>query len=198
MLGPRGHLALHPVPRIGPAAQPSAMPSHVTGGLAPPVGLTKGPHLPSPSPVLQNMDKKRDSRRWGGRARLGTGGRVCTPGVRRRQEGPGDCRVGMGGPGRGCRGVGVCSWKDTVGWGGVQPPARCCPRAHPGRGLRPFYACSSVRVPQGPFPPYSEAVIFLPKCFKSCLRRSSFTITGNFLTHVPASRSRCCWRLVCA
>ncbi|XP_061263461.1 tetraspanin-4 isoform X2 [Bos javanicus] len=35
----------------------------------------------------------------------------------------------------------------------------------------------------GPFPPYSEAVIFLPKCFKSCLHRSSFTITAGRLWH---------------
>ena len=101
-----------------------------------PVGLTKGPHLPSPRPVPQNMDKKRDSRRWGARARLGTGGRVCTPGVRWRQDCPGDCRGGMGGlggaamewgsapgPQQGWGGAGRTQW-DGVGWCPLPAAAR--------------------------------------------------------------------------
>lgn len=83
-----------------------------------------------------------------------------------------------------------------MGWGGV--PCLLLPAGPSWEGPQALLRCSSVWVSQGPFPPYSEAVIFLPKCFKSCLHRSSFTITGNFLTHVPASRSRGCWWLVCA
>ena len=83
-----------------------------------------------------------------------------------------------------------------MGWGGV--PCPLLPAGPSWEGPQALLRCSSVWVSQGPFPPYSEAVIFLPKCFKSCLRRSSFTITGNFLTHVPASFSRGCWWLACA
>lgn len=78
-----------------------------------------------------------------------------------------------------------------MAWGGA--PCPLLPAALSWEGPGPFCVCFSIWVSQGPFSPYLEAVIFLPKCFKSCLRRSSFTITGNFLTHVPASRSRCCW-----
>ena len=79
----------------------------------PPVGLTKGPHLPSPRPVPKNMDKKTDGRRWGARARLGTGGSVCALSVRGRQGGPGDCGLDPGGAAMGS------APGPQRGWGGT-------------------------------------------------------------------------------
>lgn len=71
--------------------------------------------------------------------------------------------------GLGSRGVGV----------GSRPP----------RNLSPTYAVFDVlclSLTGLVFFLHLEAVIFLPKCFKSCIRRNIFKITGNFINCVHA------------
>lgn len=77
---------------------------------------------------------------------------------------PGSERVGLD-----IRGIGV----------GSQPPRDLSPTS-------PVFDVLCLSLMGLVFFLHLEAVIFLPKCFKSCIRRNIFKITGNFINCVCA------------